>query len=213
MDNPQSAIRNPQSPGSTLGRLALLGVLIIAVFAVLLWLVGVEGVTETPESMGSSLSSGKRGTLALYSWLDSSGFEVSRVHGGEQFPPERGTLVMVNPNNEFPEGQAGSIRRWVEDGNTLILATGGRNGDLSTSLGSRHPMLREFGIDLDFTSNFSDTVPVAQPLFNDPAVDRVRLVGVWALTLPVSNTVVLASSKDSDGNRIPLAAVMTIGKG
>src|SRR3954451_21968069 len=155
MVNPQSTTRNPQS--STLGQLALLGVLLIAVFAVLLWLVGVEGVTETPESMGSSLSPSKRGTLALYRWLDGAGFEVSRVQGGEQFPPESGTLVMVNPNNEFPEGQPGSIRRWVEDGNTLILATGRRNGDLSTALGGRHPMLREFGIDLTLSSGYSDT--------------------------------------------------------
>src|SRR5438045_5197145 len=131
-NNPQSAIRNPQSP---LGQLALLGVLLIAVFAVLLWLVGVEGVTETPESVGSSLSSGKRGTLALYRWLESAGFDVSRAQGNQQFPPESGTLVMVNPNNKFPEGQAGSVRRWVEDGNVLILSTGRRAGHRSTERG------------------------------------------------------------------------------
>lgn len=187
--------------------------LLIAVFVVLLWLVGAEGVAETPESAGSSLSSGKRGTLALYRWLEGSGFEVRRVQGGEQFPPERGTLVMVNPNNEFPEGQAGTVRRWVEDGNTLILATGMGRSDLSTNLGGRQPMLREFGIDLDFASNYSDTVPMSQPLFGNPPVDRVRFAGVWALTLPVSDTVVLASSEDGDGHRLPLAAVMRVGSG
>jgi hypothetical protein len=210
MNNPQATTRNSQS---ALGQLALLGVLAIAVFAVLLWLVGVEGVAETPESMGSSLSAGKRGTLALYRWLGESGFDVRRVQGGEQFPPESGTLVMVNPNNEFPEGQAGSVRRWVEEGNTLVLATGRRNGDLSTELGGRHPVLREFGLDLSIAVGYPDTVAVSQPLFSDPAVDRVRLAGVWGLTLPLSNTVVLASSKDSSGNRVPLAAVTRVGKG
>jgi hypothetical protein len=208
--NPQSAIRNPQS---TLGQFALLGVLVIVAFVVLFWLVGVQGVAETPESAGSSLSSGQRGTLALYRWLQDSGFEVSRVQSGERFPPASGTLVMVNPNSDFPEGQAGSVKSWVEQGNTLILAMGSRQGDLSTALGSRHPMLREFGIDLDLATSYSDTVPVSQPLFNTPPVSRVRLAGVWSLAMPVSDTVVLVSTQDSNGDRLPLAALMRVGKG
>jgi len=216
MINPQSTAyrARPGSGGqSALGQLALLGVLLIAVFVVLLWLVGVQGVTETPESAGSSTNSGQRGTLALYRWLQSSGFEVSQVQGGEQFPPRSGTLVMVNPNSDFPEGQAGSVKLWVEDGNSLILAMGSRDGDQSTQLGSRHPILREFGIDLSLSPGYSDTVPLSQPLFSDPTVDRVKLAGVWGLSLPVSDTVVLASTQDSDGNRLPLAADVKVGKG
>jgi hypothetical protein len=206
----QSAIRNPQS---AIGQLALIGVLLLVTFAVLLWLVGAQGVTETPESVGSSLDSGPRGTMALYNWLHDAGFDVSQVQSGQRFPPESGTLVMINPNSDFPEGQAGTVKNWVEDGNTLILAMGSERDDLSVQLGGRHPMLREFGIDLNLASDYSDTVPVAQPVFNDPPVDRVRLAGVWSLALPLSNTVVLASSQDSDGNRLPLAAMVQVGKG
>jgi hypothetical protein len=37
--------------------------------------------------------------------------------------------------------------------------------------------------------------------------------GVTTLTLPVSDTVVLASSRDDDGNRLPLAALVRVGDG
>ena len=210
MINVQTTGRNRQS---ALGQLALLGVLLIATFVVLLWLVGVQGVTETPESVGSSLDGGPRGTLALYRWLQSSGFDVSQVQSGQRFPPVSGTLVMVNPNSDFPEGQAGTVKSWVEAGNTLVLAMGSQQGDLSNAIGDRHPILREFGISLDLSSGYSDTVSLSQPLFNDPPVDRVRLAGVWSLSLPVSDTVVLVSSQDSDGNRLPLAAMMQVGQG
>lgn len=206
----QAAIHKPQS---TIKGVVLIGVILLVVFGALIWIVGLEGVAETPESVGSSLNAGKRGTLALYKWLEKAGFRVERVQGGEQFPPENGTLVMVNPNNEFPEGQAGAVRRWVEDGNTLILAVGGRRGDLSTDLGGEQPMLRALGIDLDFSAGYTDTVPVAQPLFDNPAVDRVKLAGVWGLALPVSDTIVLASSRDGEGNRVPLAAMIRVGTG
>jgi hypothetical protein len=206
--NPKSEIRNPKS-----GELLALGISILVLLVGMLWLVGFEGVAETPESAGSSLSAGRRGTMALYEWLEDAGYDVERVSSGQTFPPSSGTLIMVNPNADFPEGQAGSVRRWIEDGHTLILATGRRNGDISSGLGGVHPMLRELGIELEFNSNFTDTVPLSQPLLDDPPIGNVKLTGVWSLALPVSDTVVLASSRDSDGNRLPLAALLRVGDG
>jgi hypothetical protein len=210
MDPTQRAARSPQS---AIRDLAVIGLTLILMFAALIYIVGQESPPETPESVGSSLSAGPRGTLALYRWLERTGFQVERVQGGETFPPSDGTLIMVNPNDDFPEGQAGSVRRWVEEGNTLILATGRRNSDLSAGLGGRHPMLREFDVDLDFAQLVTDTVPAAQPLFGDPSVDRVRIPTVWNLIVPVTSTTVLLSSRDDDGNRLPLAAVMMVGAG
>jgi hypothetical protein len=198
---------------SKLGELAVLGVSVVVLFAGLIWLVGLQGTADTPESAGSSQSAGRRGTLALYRWLERSGFDVSRVVGGEQFPPGVDTLIMVNPNDDFPQGQAGSVRRWVEEGHTLILAMGSRNGDLSTIIGGRHPMLRELGINLDFSPGYSSTVPLSQPLFSRPTVSRVRMPGVFKLELPVRDTVVLASSSNEDGSRAHLAAMLKLGEG
>ncbi|HET6262179.1 MAG TPA: DUF4350 domain-containing protein [Chloroflexia bacterium] len=197
----------------TLGELAVLGVSVVVLFAGLIWLVGLQGTADTPESAGSSQSAGRRGTLALYRWLERSGFDVSRVVGGEQFPPRVDTLIMVNPNDDFPQGQAGSVRRWVEEGHTLILALGSRNGDLSTIIGGRHPMLRELGIDLDLSPGYSSTVPLSQPLFSRPPVSRIRMPGVFKLELPVRDTVVLASSSNEDGSRAHLAAMLKLGEG
>ncbi len=217
MDQPRPQ-SNPLYPTartqqSRTGELLVLGISAIVLLIGLLWLVGFEGVSDTPESVGSTLSQGKRGTSALYEWLDRAGFDVGRVSSGQSFPPSNGTLVMVNPNADFPEGQAGSVRNWLEAGHTLILAMGSRNGDLSSGLGGAHPMLRELGIDLDFHTNFTDTVPLSQPLLNDPPVAAVKLPGVWTLALPITDTVVLASSLDSDGNRLPLAALIRVGDG
>jgi hypothetical protein len=149
----------------------------------------------------------------MYEWLEEAGYDVARVSSGQTFPPADGTLIMINPNADFPEGQAGSVRRWLERGHTLILATGQRGGDLSSGLGGAHPMLRELGIDLDFESSISETVPLSQPLLDDPLIGSIKSAGVWALALPVSDTVVLASSPDDNGNRLPLAALLRVGEG
>ncbi len=208
-----SAGASSRRSGSKLGDLAIIGVMIIALFAGLIWLTGQGGTPDTPESAGSSLSAGARGALALYRWLEKAGFQVERTQGGQQFPPDVDTLFMINPNGDFPEGQAGSVRRWVEEGHTLVLALGGRAGDLSTELGGEHPMLRELGVDVAVSAGYSSTVPLSQPFFNRPPLGNVDLPGSLSLDVPLSNTVVLASAKSDNGSRLPLAAVMKLGGG
>ena len=209
-----SIARRSRGAGSNrLGELAVIGVMFVVLFAALIWLTGLGGVDEAPESAGSSLSPGPRGTLALYRWLGQSGFDVSRVAAGQQFPPDADTLFMVNPNADFPTGQAESVRNWVEAGHTLVLAISSRGQDLSTELEGGHPMLRELHVDLDFTSGYSGTVPLAQPLFSNPPVGLVALPGAYSLGLPITGTVVLASTKNESGNRLPLAALIKAGAG
>lgn len=203
----------PRPTGSRISEIAILGLTLLALFAALIWLVGLQGVEETPANTGSSLSTGPRGTLALYRWLERSGFDVQRAGNGDNFPPDADTLIMVNPNDDFPSGQAGSIRRWVEDGHTLVLALGGQGSDLSVSPGDKHPMLREFGIDIKYADFVTDTVAVAQPVFSRPPVEQVVMPGSFSLALPLTNTVVLVSTKDADGQRLPLAGMLRVGQG
>ncbi|HEY0068478.1 MAG TPA: DUF4350 domain-containing protein [Chloroflexia bacterium] len=211
MINPtlQSQTRVPQRGGTRLSDIAIIAVTFLGLFAVLIWLVGSQGVEDTPENFGSSHSSGPRGTLALYRWLERTGFEVSRTERGDRFPPEADTLIMVNPNNDFPTGQAGTVRRWVEEGHTLVLTLGGA----SIGLGDKHPMLREFGFDVIYTSFFTDTVPMSQPMFGRPSVVQVGMPGSVVLALPLTNTVPLATTTDYTGDRVPLAAMMRVGQG
>lgn len=203
----------PARPNSKIVELAAIGVTVIALFAALIWLAGVRGSQDTPESSGSSYSSGARGELALYRWLQASGFDVRRVTSTDGFPPDADIMFMINPNDRFPEGQASSVRRWVEQGRTLVLAISGISGDPSTQLGGQHPMLRELGVDLGFSPGFSSTVPLAQPIFSRPGLSTIDIPGTFTLELPITGTTVLASSKDEDGDRVALAAVMRLGSG
>lgn len=203
----------PRATGSRISELAVLGLTLLALLAALIWLVGLQGVVETPASAGSSLSTGPRGTAALYRWLERSGFQVQQARRGDPFPPDADTLIMVNPNDDFPSGQAGSVRKWVEVGRTLVLALGGQGSDLSVSIGSKHPMLRELGIDIEYSLFSTDTVPLAQPLFSRPPVEQVVMQGAYSLALPLTNTLVLASTRDADGERLPLAGMLRIGQG
>src|SRR5688500_489644 len=201
-----------QKSQSKLTELSVLGIGLVVLLGAFIWLAGVGGVADTPESAGSSTSQGRRGTLALYRWLEQSGFEVSRVERGEQFPPDADTLFMVNPNNDFPEGQAGGVKRWVEEGHTLVLAMSS-DIQLTSGIGGRHPMFREIDVDLDFAGSYTNTVSMAQPLFNRPPVSQVRIPGSFRLDVPLENSVVLVSSVDEDGERVPLAAMLRVGEG
>lgn len=201
-----------QKSQNKLAELSVLGVAVVVLLGAFIWLAGVGGVADTPESAGSSTSQGRRGTLALYRWLEQSGFEVSRVEGGQEFPPDVDILFMVNPNNDFPEGQAGSVKSWVEEGHTLVLAMSS-DFSLTSGIGGRHPMFRELDIDLDFAGGYTNTVSMAQPLFSRPPVSRVRIPGSFMLDVPLENGVVLVSSVDEDGERVPLAAMLRVGEG
>lgn len=201
----------PQSR-SRMGEISVLALAALLLVAGMIWIAGMQQTVDTPESVGSSVSAGRRGALALYRWLDQAGFEVERVGAGADFPPSEGTMLSLNPNTDWPEGQAGLLREWVERGNTLIVATGQNGGDQSVDPSGTHPLLREFGLGLNYAFDYTSTVPLAQPLFADPPVDRVKFAGVMQLALPVTGTTVLVSS-DEGGRRVPLAAMMRVGDG
>ncbi|MDQ6694728.1 MAG: DUF4350 domain-containing protein [Chloroflexota bacterium] len=208
--SPDPGINTGPNPGvvttpgrdGRLGDLAIIGLVVLGLFAALFWMLGSQGIAEPPEQWGSSLSAGPKGALALYTWLQQSGFEVSRVQGGEAFPPQADTLVIINPSGSFPKGQTGSLRDWVERGGTLIFAN---EGD--------HALLDELGFSTRYSGSYTNTVPMSQPLFANPAVARVKVPAAEGLQVPVSNTVVLASSKDESGERVALAAMVKIGVG
>jgi hypothetical protein len=201
----------PQGRSRT-GEVSVLVLAALLLVAGMIWISGLQEVVESPESVGSSVSDGRRGALALYEWLDRAGFDVQRVGAGDDFPPGPGTMLSLNPNTDWPEGQAGLVRDWVERGSTLIVATGQNAGDQSVTSGM-HPLLKEFGVGLEYAFDYTSTVPLAQPMFVDPPVDRVKFAGVIQLSLPVTGTTVLVSSEDGGGQRVPLAAMVRVGDG
>ena len=70
----------------------------------LVWLVGLQGVADTPESVGSTLSAGERGTEVLYKWLDKAGWQVDRVSAGQTFPTRRRHPRDDQPQRRLPRG-------------------------------------------------------------------------------------------------------------
>src|SRR6478672_8886921 len=111
--------------------MAVVGAAVVALFLALIWLTGLEGVAETPESVGSTNSTGPGGAQALYRWLEKTGFNVSQAGAEDAFPPsDADVLFMINPSGDFPAGQAGSVKHWVEDGHTLVLVAGPQFSDL-----------------------------------------------------------------------------------
>jgi hypothetical protein len=210
MSLPGDAVARPRG---RLAEIAAIALSVLLLFAAMLWVTSASGVIEPPGSGGSSLSAGQRGTLALYRWLERAGFQVSRVMKGERFPPDADTLLMINPNDDFPTGQAGSVKRWVEDGGTLVLAISSLSSDLSTALGGKHPMLRELGLDLSVTQDYTATALMAQPVFSRPPVAAVKVPGSYSLGVPVTSTVVLVSAARPNGARVAIGAQVGVGKG
>lgn len=71
----------------------------------------------------STHSARSSGTLALRLWLEALGYRTQRLEN-EAFrvPDEARALFVFPPSEAFVEAEAQSVLRWVERGNTLIVA-------------------------------------------------------------------------------------------
>jgi len=141
----------------------------VAVLLLGLAIVGVIALMETAPATdfpGSSSSAKPDGTLALYSWLGSSGYHVMRTSdrglGLGSVALARATLLVVAPYTDVPDDQAAAIDRWVSAGGQAVLATDGSYG--------RIPLAR-LGIQVVPTP--LERVDVVQPLFRSPSVSHL----------------------------------------
>ena len=66
----------PQNRSRT-GEITVIVLAALLLVAGMIWIAGMQEEMETPESVGSSVSSGRRGALALYRWLERAGFDVA----------------------------------------------------------------------------------------------------------------------------------------
>ena len=132
-------------------------------------IVGVIALLETPPATdlpGSSSSAKPDGTLALYSWLERSGYHVMRSSdrglGLGSVAPVRATLLVLAPYTDVPADQAASIERWVSAGGQAVLATDGSYGSVP------------FGrLGIRVVSTLPEPVEVVQPLFHSPPVSHL----------------------------------------
>ncbi len=132
-------------------------------------IVGVLALLETPPATdlpGSSSSAKPDGTLALYSWLGSSGYHVMRSGdpglGLGSVAPARATLLVLAPYTDVPADQAAAIERWVSAGGQAVLATDGSYGGV--------PLAR---LGIHVVSTPPERVELVQPLFRSPPVSHL----------------------------------------
>ncbi len=118
---------------------------------------------------GTSLSAAPNGTLALYRWLEASGYRTVRVREYPFDAQNLDALLVIQPDTEeFTDGQVDDLTRFVDGGGTLVLVTDGSD--------ETRPVQRGFGVEVrqprPVTSN-ATTTPIGPSLARPP----VRTVG------------------------------------
>jgi hypothetical protein len=145
--------------GRATGRIQLflaLGLLVVLVAFILLQ---GEEQAPTPFDPASTAPSGLR---ALWLWLEAMGYTVERNDGTTFAIPPESALLFVYPNQQsYSESEAEQVRRWVNDGGTLVLVD---HTLAENALRSRFPVENGATITALFTN-----VDQQQPLFPDLA--------------------------------------------
>ncbi|HEY6378913.1 MAG TPA: DUF4350 domain-containing protein [Candidatus Dormibacteraeota bacterium] len=150
--------------------LILLGVSLVLVVALAL-AAGRTGGTGG-DTDPSSRSSGRAGTLALYSWLGDLGLDVHRISGDFDLSGSD-VVVLVQPINSLSDADVQSLDSFLRGGGELIAAldgpgavdaaapllghlgltvTGGIQGGRATPLGEVNPAVSVGGVDMGPTA-------------------------------------------------------------
>jgi hypothetical protein len=164
----------------------------------------------------STHSSYSQGALALKVWLEVTGYRTRQLENQAfEVDDTVNVLFVLNPSERIDDGQARQILRWVERGNTLILAEQGfgRRSDLLTALGLRvepfdaeirEARLAQPLVDASVGSISVDArfglVPVAQPA-------RVQVDGVGYVPILVADGKPVLARLSHGGGTIWVASV------
>ncbi len=145
----------------------------------------------------SSHSAQPNGTLALQMWLDQIGFHTQRIENDTFNAPDQARVLFVFPPRQaFADFEVQALLRWVERGNTLIVA--------SRSLSADDRLQRALQARIVPTT-LSDEAELEQPLSSPTAV---RVSTTSALALSRSDYVEYLSAGGS-----PLLVAFAQGKG
>lgn len=148
----------------------------------------------------STHSAAADGTRALYDWLGRLGYRVERIENRAfEITDNVSVLFMLSPLTTVEDDQATYILRWVERGNTLILA------DERNFFPNR--LYRELGMEFDSLADRADSIPLSQPLI-DSASGEIQTSTFNALELEQPNFAAFAVSEGK-----PLFARITRGSG
>lgn len=139
--------------------------------------------TTTPSVDLLSDSTAPNGAKAVYLWLETLGYRVERMEY-RRFEPDRRTavLLVLAPSDRPLKDELTTMRRWVEDGGTLIVAASPSSplAQLpgiapSVTDNAAAPILDEFGIELRPLPTPQAEAAPSQPLLLRPAVRQARV--------------------------------------
>jgi hypothetical protein len=158
-------------------------IIVVALFAVLIAFTVVSAVRQAQQEqeMGSYAPYSTRsvlsnGTLALQKWLEAIGYQGRRIEGGSFALPAEARVLFVFPTQHgFSEDEVQPVLRWVERGNTLVVAQEGRFGDndrLAAQLKVRA-----------LPASYVVTATLEQPLNGVALNSPIRTQSTWALEL------------------------------
>lgn len=162
-------------------------------------LAGAGKQTETERPGLSSLSAEPNGALALKLWLKALKYEVDEQVLGNFIPPKDASILFMLEPISPTESELQPLDDWVEAGGTLITI-----GEQY----SAYPVFQHYRFEFDYPAE--DGTPAnATPLFDSPAVPRVRGVQTWVtLESERDDFVVLAAHQGK-----PVLVAFELGKG
>jgi uncharacterized protein DUF4350 len=158
-------------------------IVVVLLFAVLIGFTVYSAVrrAEQEQETGalapySTRSALPNGTLALQKWLEAIGYQGRRIEGNDFSLPAEARVLFVFPTQHgFTEDEAQPVLRWVERGNTLVVAQAGRFGDddrLARGLKVRA-----------LPASYVLTSTLEQPLNGVGLNSAIRTQSTWALDL------------------------------
>jgi hypothetical protein len=139
-------------------------------------------------------------------WLEAQGYRVEEL-ATEPYTvdPAVAALFVLAPTTRFDDDAIEAVVDWVESGGRLVIA----------SSGAPRPLLERFGLRVRFAGDRLDEAVVAQPVLQQPTVERVR-VDTWeqveqqeglAPWLVADDRVVLGSRPYGQGQVVVLASL------
>ena len=132
----------------------------------------------------SSRAAGRAGTLALYDWLGTLGFQVHRIAG--QFDTAGSdVLLIIDPRVTISAAEADAVMGALARGSDVVLAVP------ATDPGPSGPLLARLGVSLDLARPAGTSAPV-QPFDAGDRVHRVPMSAGVSIEAGPSLTPLLA---------------------
>jgi hypothetical protein len=149
----------------------------------------------------STHSAQPNGALALQKWLEAIGYQTARIENETFRVPDQARVLFVFPGRvAYEEYEAQAVLRWVERGNTLIMAT-------PAHLAGNDRFLRAFRVQTQPVA-YTERAALDQPLAGLAGAADPLVKASWALQTDRTDGVQFASAGGQ-----PLIATWAQGRG